>query len=263
MTTASLPDVLLRGSAVFIFAIGVFLAAAHAALTALAAPRAALGDRARVALPFAVAVLLAAWLGVGMVLADGTNFPLTRPALQRPLSLVVGFGPMLAAMALLAWSRTIRAVNAAMPPSWLIAVQTYRVAGLMFLYPFLYYGVVPAGFAVPAAVGDFLTGALAPLVALLVARRRPGAFAWATAWNLFGILDLVVAPTAAILTGARVIGIYPLALVPLFIGPPMGILTHVYSLRNLALAARGQAAPSPAPAELPERGRRVRDVVRT
>ncbi len=133
------------------------------------------------------------------------------------------------------------ALNEAMPPSWLIGVQTYRVAGLLFLYPFLYYRVIPASFALPAAIGDFLTGLLAPAVAWAVARRRPGAFVWAVAWNIFGLVDLIVAPTAAFLSHARVITIYPLALVPLFIGPPLGILTHVFSMRNLAFAARREA----------------------
>jgi hypothetical protein len=53
-------------------------------------------------------------------------------------------------------------------------------------------------------------------------------------WNLFGILDLVVAPATALVFQARVLNIYPLALVPLFLAPPLGILTHVLSLRNLA-----------------------------
>src|SRR6266540_3466143 len=55
----------------------------------------------------------------------------------------------------------------------IIWLQTYRMAGLMFLFPFLYYGIVPAAFAIPAGLGDFVTGALAPLVALAVARQRP------------------------------------------------------------------------------------------
>src|SRR5262249_20423056 len=129
-------------------------------------------------------------------------------------------------------------VFADMPSEWLIWVQTYRVAGLMFLYPFLYYGVIPAAFAVPAAAGDFLTGLLAPAVGSAVARRDPRALSWAVAWNLFGILDLIVAPATAVLSRAAVIGVYPLALVPLFLGPPLGILTHIYSLRNLAVTRR-------------------------
>ena len=61
-------------------------------------------------------------------------------------------------------------------------------------------------------------------------------------WNAFGILDLIVAPTAALLSQAQVLRIYALALVPLFLGPPLGILTHVYSLRNLARAARANTS---------------------
>jgi hypothetical protein len=52
----------------------------------------------------------------------------------------------------------------------------------------------------------------------------------------FGTFDLIVAPTTALFFQARVLNIYPLALVPLFLGPPLGILTHVLSLRNLAVA---------------------------
>jgi hypothetical protein len=118
-------------------------------------------------------------------------------------------------------------------------IQTSRS---WFLFPFLYFGLVPAAFAIPAAVGDFLTGLAAPFVGSAVARRRPGALGWATAWNVFGIVDLVVAPAAAILSHAQVIAFYPLALVPLFVGPPVGILTHVYSLRNLSTASDLAAA---------------------
>jgi hypothetical protein len=112
----------------------------------------------------------------------------------------------------------------------------------MFLFPFLYYGIVPASFAVPAAVGDFVTGAFAPVVGLAVLRQKPNAIRWATAWNFFGILDLLVAPASAVLSGAQVLGLFPLSLVPLFIGPPLGLLTHVYSLRNLATLSTAAAA---------------------
>jgi hypothetical protein len=157
------------------------------------------------------------------------------PGLAIPWRLlIVGVAPMLAGIGILFTSRTVRELNAATPPEWLIWLQTYRAAGLIFLFPFLYYGLVPAGFAIPAAIGDFLTGALAPTVGRAVAQRRPGAMTWATAWNLFGILDLIVAPAAAVVTQAPVLYLYPLALIPLFVGPPLGILAHVYSLRNLA-----------------------------
>jgi hypothetical protein len=56
------------------------------------------------------------------------------------------------------------------------------------------------------------------------------------AWNLFATLDLIVAPATALFFQARILGIYPLALIPLFLGPPIGILTHIFSLGNLAAA---------------------------
>ncbi len=222
MSTPVIPVLFQRGTAMLIFALGIFLVAAHALLATL------------------VGGYLAIWLAAGLLVGDGTNFPLSRPELRRPVSIAVGFGPMLLAAALLLTSKTLRALNASMPSEWLIRIQAYRMAGLMFLFPFLYFGVVPAAFAIPAAVGDFLTGLAAPFVGSAIAYRRPGAFAWATAWNIFGIVDLIVAPTAAVLSHAQVISVYPLALVPLFIGPPLGILTHIYSLRNLSTVARGE-----------------------
>jgi hypothetical protein len=247
MNTLLLPTPLLRGSAIIILAVGILLVAVHSMMVALAAQRNEFTQRTRVMAPLLVAAFLAIWMGVAITVGDGSNFPLSLKIDRRLLSLAVGFGPMLVAMTLLFSLKTMRALNRVMPPAWLIWVQTYRMAGLVFLYPFLYYGVIPAGFAVPAAVGDFLTGVLAPLVGFAVAARYPHALGWAIAWNIFGLLDLIVAPVAAVLSHAQVLGLYPLSIVPLFVGPPLGILTHVYSFRNLALskAAESSGAISP------------------
>jgi hypothetical protein len=236
MSSSLLPVWFDRASATLIFALGIYLVAVHTVLAALAAERSALSRRSRALVPFFVGLFLATWLGIGIMSGDGRNFASDGDGLDRSLAIAIGFGPLVVAIALLFFTRTMRAIDAATPPDWLIRVQIYRAAGFMFLFPFLYYGVLPAGFAIPAAVGDFLTGIAAPTVARHVAERRPGAFKLARAWNLFGIADLIVAPTAAVLTHAQVFAIYPLVLVPLFIGPPLGILTHIHSLRNLATA---------------------------
>jgi len=140
---------------------------------------------------------------------------------------------VLAVLLLFVW-RPLRELNAATPSSWLIRVQAYRMAGLIFIFPFLTFGVIPAAFAVPAALGDFITGLLVPFIARAVDHRAPHALLWATLWNLFGILDLVIAPITAFALRANIVALYPLVLVPLFLGPPLGILTHIWSLRNLA-----------------------------
>ena len=229
----SLPFWLQRGTALVIFTAAVFVIAAHTAIAAMAAQRTF--SRIRIAVPFVVAGFLAGWLAIALIVGDGANFPISLGS-RRPLSGLVALIPFVIAVIALFASKTMRAINAATPSAWLIGIQTYRVAGIMFIFPFLSYGIIPAGFAWPAGVGDALTGILAPVVAWLVARNRPHARQWAVAWNLFGMLDLIVAPATALYFQAQVLGIYPISLVPLFLGPPLGILTHILSVRNLAVA---------------------------
>ena len=231
---SSLPLYLNRGTAFVIFAVAIFIVAAHTVIAAMAAPRASLSARTKSTIPLIIAAFLASWLALAIILGDGANFPVA-PESRRSASGLVALIPFLVTVIALFASKSLRAINAAMPSAWLIAVQTYRVAGIMFVFPFLTYGLLPAGFGWPAGIGDAITGIFAPVVALMVARNRPNAFKWAVAWNLFGTLDLIVAPATALYFEARVLSIYPLNLVPLFLGPPIGILTHIYSLRNLAV----------------------------
>jgi hypothetical protein len=231
-----------RGAAFFLLTNAILLVAAHTALSAEAARRAAVRERRVSAVPMGVAVFLAGWLAAALV-ASG-SLPRLPREVQLPLAAVVGFGPMLVAVVALFSSRSLRAVNEAMPAAWPIWAQSYRMAGFIFLFPFLAYGVIPAAFAVPAAVGDMLTGALAVPVGRAIAQGRPGAAKWAVAWNILGIVDLIVAPASAIGSQANVFGLPILAIIPLFLGPPLGILVHVFSLRNLVANARPAAARS-------------------
>ena len=230
----SLPLFLNRGTGFVILAVAIFIVAAHAAIAVMAAPRTSLSPRTKSAIPLVIAAFLVSWLALAIIVGDGANFPMSLGS-RQPASGLVALIPFIIAVIALVFSKSLRAINTAMPNAWLIAIQTYRVAGIMFVFPFLTYGILPAGFAWPAGIGDAITGIFAPVVALMVARNRPHAFKWAVAWNLFGTLDLIVAPTTALFFQSRVLGIYPLALVPLFLGPPIGILTHIYSLRNLAV----------------------------
>jgi len=243
MTDSNLlsPD-LLHGIGVFLVALGVLMVAAHTSILALAAVRTNLAASTRLFAPLLVAALLGTWLAWAVLaVREPVVVPAPTPAglraFQRPVLLLKMVAIFAACIVTLYASKTMRALNAATPPEWLIAVQTYRVGGAIFL-PFLAAGALPARFALPAGIGDMLTGIAAPVVALLVARKRPGAYAWAVAWNLFGILDLVAAPISSVLSHATNVGRFPLVLVPLFLGPPLGILTHIYSLRNLAVNSR-------------------------
>jgi hypothetical protein len=230
----SLPDCLNRGTAFVVFALAIFMVAAHTGIAALVAQRSSLSAKAKIIIPFVVAAFFASWLGISMLVGDGTNFPISLESRQAVSGLVALIPFLIAVIALFA-SKNLRAINTTTPSAWLIGIQTYRAAGIMFVYPFVSHGILPAGFGYPAGIGDALTGIFAPIVAWMVARNRPYALRWAVTWNLFGILDLIVAPATALIFQARVLAIYPIALVPLFLGPPLGILTHILSLRNLAV----------------------------
>src|SRR5262245_450111 len=157
--------------AILLVGIGTGLVVAHTSLVTLAAQRSPLGPRKRLAIAGIVGAYLIAWLAVAITFGDRNNFPLDRENLRLPLSLVVAFGPqLLAILGLFVW-KPLGQVNAAMPSTWLIWVQIDRVAGFIFLF-YLYYGVLPASFAIPAAIGDVLTGVTTPIVALALARGQ-------------------------------------------------------------------------------------------
>lgn len=148
------------------------------------------------------------------------------------------FGPLvLGTLLTFAWPDLKRLLTV-MPMHWLIGVQVYRVAGAIFLLYYFQDGLLSRGFAFNAGFGDVLTGLLAVPVAGAVKRRVRHHRAYALAWNLFGILDLIVAPASAVYFGAKGLGTFPLLMIPLFLGPPLGTLLHICSLRNLTLSQR-------------------------
>lgn len=222
---SAIPPFLQGVAALVVFAESSFLVAWHARQAERTRPGAA---------PL-VAGFLALWFAAALLLGDGAHFPLPSESLRQPLSGLVALIPFAGALLWVFRSPTGRAINSATVPAALVAVQFYRVAGVFFLFPYLAYDTLPAGFAWPAFVGDTITGFAAPFVALALLRRWRGSVSLAVAWNLFGILDLLVAPATAVYFKAPILAMYPLSLVPLFVGPPLGILTHILSLRNLSV----------------------------
>jgi hypothetical protein len=79
-------------------------------------------------------------------------------------------------------------------------LHSFRFFGLVFILPGVVGPNVPAGFATFAAYGDFATGVLA-LLALLAARMRPLFWFFVVAFNLAGVMDIIVDYYHAIQTG--------------------------------------------------------------
>ena len=183
------------------------------------------------------AVVMAVWF-LGIALSAGNNaFQADAPRI--PLALLA----TLAAGYLLLLSRTFRAIIAAIPQHWLIAIQTFRILGGVFLVRY-FQGELSGIFAIPAGTGDFLTGLLAPLVAYWLASGKPYGRVAAIAWNLFGMADLINAVAIGTLTGGGGGGIvFPLVLIPIY-AVPRAFLLHSYSLIGLLRKTPRRSAPT-------------------
>jgi hypothetical protein len=231
---AFLPYYVLTGTAAMLFAI---LYGLNRALSDAAWP-----DRDRVRTVSLAAAILLGWLAASIALAaqgayrrDTTSIP----TIQYGVLIPIVFG------VLLIWrSRTVKRILDAVPQAWLVGVQLYRALGVIFLILYA-SGTLPGLFACPAGAGDIAVGLLAPVVGVLYARAPRDTAGLVTAWNGFGILDLMVAVTAGFLTApsllqpaapqptSELMTVLPMVLIPVYL-VPLSILLHVASLTKLA-----------------------------
>jgi hypothetical protein len=156
--------------------------------------------------------------------------------------------PLLVGLPLLLRSRRIATILDAMPPHWLVGLQVYRILGGSFLVAWI-HGDLTGVFALPAGVGDTLTGLLALPTAYLLYHAPHENRRAAIAWNTLGILDLIIAITIGFLTAPgplqlivqnppnTLIGTYPTVMIPAF-AVPISLMLHALSLRQLARLRR-------------------------
>jgi hypothetical protein len=187
-----------------------------------------------------VAIALAVWFALVFVLGAGEVF--VTPGGAPPLALLMTLTtPIIAFLAAFGLSRSFREFVLAADLRLMTGIQAWRIGGFSFLALYT-YGVLPGYFAWPAGLGDMAIGVTAPwlLVALI---RQPGFAASKTfvAWQVFGILDLVVAVGLGAF-GPRLLAVdaagaaatapmahLPLALVPAFFVPAF-IILHLAAL---------------------------------
>ena len=184
----------------------------------------------------ALKIFLCVWvlLAIAYALLVGLDFTSFIPTLAIPLLIgtIAIFRPVPTSI--------LRRV----PLYLLVLLGTYRIAGGIFVYAHFKHDLLSYGFAFNAGWGDVLTGVLAPLVAYAVYKKASGAYIIVLIWTFIGIADLIVAPISANLYGAQRLVDFPLNLIPLFLGPPFGILLHTITLRAawLQLRANGHGS---------------------
>lgn len=173
-----------------------------------------------------------------------------------PLAIALGVGvPLLLFFAWLRLSQPFRAFILSLDLRLVAAMQAWRWAGLGFLSLYA-HKVLPGLFALPAGLGDMAVGITAPWIVLSLL-RQPG-FAASAAfvrWNMFGILDLVVALSlgtfsAALATGAPgEISAAPMATLPLLLIPAF-LVPFFLMLHTAALMQSRQISDSDTPRHL-------------
>jgi len=202
----------------------------------------------------AVALPLVAWFVFIWTVATAGAFEARSGA--PPFLLAAIVLPIVIALPLLTRSQRIAAAIDAAPASWPIGLQVYRVIGGNFLILLAYGGAFPGAFALPAGLGDVLTGLLALPAALYLASGAPYGRTVATAWNLLGIADLISAVSLGALTSPGPLQLialdhpnlltssYPSVMTPAF-AVPLSLILHglsLWQLRRLGQRAR-TAAP--------------------
>jgi hypothetical protein len=128
----------------------------------------------------------------GVFRPDASPFPV-------PLLPLAIFLPVIVGAPLLLLSKRVGQVLDAMPATWLVALQLSRVFGSVFLAAWL-RGLQPAVFALPAGIGDVLTGLFAVPAALALATGTAQGRRAAIIWNIFGLADFAVAITLGLIT---------------------------------------------------------------
>lgn len=180
------------------------------------------------------AVLISMWL-VFSVVASALHVFQNDPN-RPPIALGLAASIPLAVFAIwLANSQRFRQFAQSLNPRYLTAVQSWRIAGYVFLVLYS-YRILPGIFALPAGWGDFFIGITAlPVAARLVNREHRTPFIF---WQFLGIVDLVSAVALGTTVGlidphaaTSVMTALPLSLIPTF-AVPLFLMLHIISINQ-------------------------------
>jgi hypothetical protein len=189
-----------------------------------------------------VAVLAAAFLTLwaGIICVLGLRGFFIPPDSERAPPVGIALAAILAGLALvLGISPTLRRLLTNQQN--LIRLNVWRLVGIVFLV-LMAYGQMPALWALPAGIGDIIVGATAFWVASRV--HMADGIRRAIIFNLFGLVDLVVAVGLGVMTSRGPLQVFqttptselatrfPLVLVPTFL-VPLAFMLHIVSLWQL------------------------------
>jgi len=158
------------------------------------------------------------------------------PEIIFPIHLVLGYVPWLLWIVAYGWP-WLKSMDQVEAQRAIAMLHSFRFFGLVFLVPGVVGPNLPASFAAFAAYADFATGLLA-MLALLTIRVRPLFWSFVVAFNVVGMVDIIVdyyhgnEIGLAAITGELGAGYaIPIIYVPLL------MITHVIAFYLLARSA--------------------------
>lgn len=186
----------------------------------------------------ALAVVTGAYVGLASGLGAAGMLAFTPlPGNPVPLLGVLLAVPLVAVGVLTLTSSAVRATLMAIPLPLLIGLHALRILGVMFLL-LSAAGRLAGPFPYFAGLGDMLTGVIAIPLALGIARTQQVPIPAVRAWNLLGIVDLVLAVTLGITSapggplnlihagvGSTAVQHMPFSLIPTVL-VPFFLITH-------------------------------------
>ena len=155
------------------------------------------------------------------------------PAAIFQTQLVLGYIPWLLVFSAYAWPR-LKSMDRVRAQRTIAMLHSFRFFGLVFLVPGFVGAALPASFGAFSAYGDLATGLLA-MVAVLTTRVRILFWPFAVAFNVVGVIDILVDYYHGNEVGAAVLAgqlgaayAIPILYVPLL------MITHVVAIYLLA-----------------------------
>src|SRR5207248_3440303 len=146
-----------------------------------------------------LAIMIPYTLWFAVAWSAAINGVFRTDASPLPLLPLAFFLPVIIGAPLLLLSKRVGQLLDAMPVTWLVALQLYRVFGSWALAAWL-HGVLPGVFAVPAGTGDVLTGLFVGPAAIAVARGPAQGRGAAVDWDGFGLADFAIAMALGMVT---------------------------------------------------------------
>lgn len=119
----------------------------------------------------------------------------------------------------------------------LILLHSWRMLGIAFIFLY-FFELLPALFAFPAGLGDALAAIFAVFLVIKLYSRHPVSPKWIYRWNVFALLDFVLAVSLGVISrtgnignfsghvSSDIMGTLPLVMIPGFI-VPFYIITHI------------------------------------